>query len=63
MLTLGFVFLVVGILCVILTAVTPTPAPLAQLGWVLLVLGVVLLALGYILPMAAVHTASLLTIR
>lgn len=58
MLSIGLILLIMGVICVVLAAITPVPAPISQLGWIALVLGIILILLAYILPLATVHTAT-----
>lgn len=60
MITAGIALLIIGIVIVVVSALTPVPAPIGQLGWVALVLGIVLFLLGYLLPVLDTAPAAML---
>ena len=60
MISLGIILLFIGVIVVVVCALTPIPPPIGQLGWVSLGVGVLLVVLAYVLPAIPIHTAALL---
>ena len=58
MLSLGIIVLFIGVIVVVVCALTPIPPPIGQLGWASLGVGVLLIVLAYVLPLIPAHTAA-----